>query len=61
MPLDSVKVLPHVHIFPDPPLTLLQAAREAGVLDEASSKGFESILQERRRGDQICKGVIDLT
>jgi len=59
--LDGIEVLPHIHIFFDPPLSLLQTTREARVLREASSKDLESILQGRRRGDQIRKGTIDLT
>jgi hypothetical protein len=59
--LDSVKVLPDIHVLLDPPLSLLQTTREARVLNETGSKDIKSILQERRRGDQIRECATDLT
>jgi hypothetical protein len=59
--LDGVKVLPDIHVLLDPPLSLLQTTQEVRVLDETGSKDLKSILQERRRGDQIRKCGIDLT
>jgi hypothetical protein len=59
--LDGVKVLPDIHVLPDPPPSLLQTTREARVLNETCSKDLKSILQEGRRGDQIRKRATDLT
>ena len=59
--LDGVKVLPDIRVLLDPPLTLLQTAQEARVLNETGSKDLEPKLQERRRGDQTRKGATDLT
>jgi hypothetical protein len=59
--LDGVKVLPDIHVLLDPPLSLLQTTQEVRVLNETGSKDLKSILQERRRGDQIRKCGIDLT
>jgi hypothetical protein len=59
--LDSVKVLPRIRVLLDPPLPLLQTTQEARVLNETGSKDIKSILQERRRGDQIRKCVTNLT
>jgi hypothetical protein len=59
--LDTVKVLPDIRVLLDPPLSLLQTTQETRVLNETGSKDLKSILQERRRGDQIRKCATDLT
>ena len=59
--LDGVKVLPEIRVLLDPPLSLLQTTQEVRVLNETGSKDLKSMLQERRRGDQIRKCGIDLT
>jgi hypothetical protein len=59
--LDGVKVLPDIRVLLDPPLTLLQTAQEARILNETGSEDLESIFQERRRGDQTRKGATNLT
>ena len=58
--LDSIQILPHLHVFLDPPSTLLQATRGMRIFNQASSKKFKPVLQERGHGDQIGKGPANL-